>query len=137
MSDAETAAPLRVVCLQVAASVLAAACALVGSFEAAKAALLGGMVAFLPNAYFAWATVRAGRRPVAGREEAVWAAGRMLGQWGAKAAMTVALLVAVIVVAKPAALAFVCGFGAASLAQLGAPLAWRLGMNGRKLEQVD
>lgn len=94
------------------------------SFDAAKAALLGGTVAFLPNAYFAWATARVGRKAIAGPEEAVWAAGKLLGQWGAKAALTVALLVAVIALAKPAALAFVCGFGVALLAQLGAPLVW-------------
>ena len=129
MSDAETAlsrerTPARVVCLQVATSFGAAAWALLWGFDAAKAVLLGGAVAFLPNAYFAWATARAAHKAIAGPEEAVWAAGKLLGQWAAKAALTVTLLVAVIALAKPVALAFVCGFGVALLAQLGAPLVW-------------
>ena len=111
--------------MQVAASLAAAAGALIWSLDAAKATLLGGTVAFLPNAYFAWTITRTARKAVAGPEEAVWAAGGLLGQWGAKAALTVTLLVAVVALARPAALAFVCGFGVAQLAQLGAPLVWR------------
>ena len=134
MSDAEADSkrwgkPAQVVGLQAAISVTVAALALMWSFDEAKAALLGGMVACLPNAYFAWAIARAERRPRryanAEPEQAVWAAGKLLGQWATKTVMMAALLVLAIVFAKPAALAFICGFGAALLTQLGAPLLWR------------
>lgn len=110
---------MRVLGLQLAASVAAAALALMWSFDDAKAALLGGLVAFLPNACFAWAVARA--KPDAD-QHAVWMAGRVLVQWAAKTVATAALLVATIVFVKPAAVAFVCGLAAALFAQLGAPL---------------
>lgn len=107
---------------------MAAAIAAIWGADAAKAALLGGAVAFLPNAYFAWAGL--GRRPVAGdraamRRAATAEAGRLLGRWGVKLALTVTLLLFAIVVADAGGGAFFAGLGMALAAQFAAPLVAR------------
>ena len=125
LSNAETAprerweTPARVVGLQAAASVTAAALASMASAEEAQAALVGGMVAVLPNAYFAWTLTRT---EAAGRELALLEAGRTLLRWGVKMAWTIALLVLAIVVLEMGRIGFFVGLGAALVAQLAAPL---------------
>lgn len=107
--------------VQVVAAAVAAAVAAMWGAEAAKAAFLGGAVAFLPNAYFAWA---AGRRTAAGRG-AYAEAGRLLGRWGVKLALAMALLVFALAVADVGGGAFFAGLGVALAAQFAAPLAAR------------
>ena len=113
--------PARVVGLQVVVALAVAAVALAWSVAQARSALIGGIVAILPNAYFAWATNRAGRR-AGGEGEAVAAAGKLLGQWLVKIALTVALLIAALVLAGAGGIGFFAGLGAALLAPLAAPL---------------
>ena len=113
--------PVRVVGVQVAAAATAAAVAAMWGTEAAEAAFLGGAVAFLPNAYFAWA---ARGRSVAGRL-AYPEAGRLLARWGVKLALAVMLLVFAIVVADVGGGAFFAGLGVALAAQFAAPLVAR------------
>ena len=103
--------------LQAVATLLASAAVLAWRTDEAVPALLGGMVAFLPNAYFAWAITRVGPSDTA----YVVLAGRALGQWVAKVALTVALLVAAFV-AGVGGVGFFIGLGVALLAMLGAPL---------------
>ena len=121
--------PFRVVGAQAAVTLLAAALAAAWGAEAAKAVFAGGMVAVLPNAYFAWAGTRGFRRRIAGtvpdadeRQAAMAEAGRLLGRWGVKLALTVALLAFAIVVADVGSIAFFVGLGLALAAQFSAPL---------------
>ena len=129
LSDAETTPskrweiPARVVGMQAVASVAVAALALMASVEEAKAALVGGMAAVLPNAYFAWTLARAAAARVDSSERALLEAGRTLGRWGAKMALTVALLVVAVAVLEMGGIGFFAGLGAALMAQLAAPLA--------------
>ena len=92
------------------------------SVEEAKAALGGGMVAVLPNAYFAWTL---SRTTVDSRELALLEAGKTLLRWGAKMAWTAALLVLAIVVFEMGRIGFFVGLGAALVAPLAAPLVER------------
>ena len=66
---------------------------------------------------------RARRRAVDSREQALLEAGRTLGQWAAKMALTIAFLVGAIVVLDMGRLGFFVGLGVALTAQLAAPLA--------------
>lgn len=115
--------PFRVVALQVAATTLVAAVALAWSAPAATSALLGGAVACLPNACFAW-TLRGGNGTKDSAAAVGLAAGVLLG-WVGKMALTAGLLVVALVFLNPAREAFVAGLAAALLAPLGAPLVIR------------
>ena len=123
-SEMRSDAPVRVVGLQVVVTFALAALALIWGVDAAKAVLLGGAVALLPNAWFAWAVARGGRgaNEQSTRQAAVSAGARVLGQWIAKVALTVALMVLVIVKTDVAGLGFFVGLGVALLAQLAVPL---------------
>ena len=123
---------VRVVGAQVGATAVVAAVAALWGLDAAKAALVGGAVAFLPNAYFAWANARDGgeRRVLAVPEEAAEAqravvaeAGRLLRRWSGKLALTVALMVIAIVGLGVGSGAFFAGLALALAAQHAAPLA--------------
>ena len=120
---------VRVVGAQVGATAAVAALAAFWGLEAAKAALVGGAVAFLPNAYFAWAGARrGGERPdPSGLEDAAEAAvaqaGRLFRRWGGKLALTVALMVIAIVGLGVGSGAFFAGLGLALAAQHLMPLA--------------
>ena len=120
-ADASRGGPIRVVGLQAAVAVVVAALMLIGGAEEAKSALLGGFVVVLPNAYFAWAATRPLRGGTDDRA-ALTEAGRLIGRWVVKIALTVALLVAAIVLADAGSLGFFVGLGAALLAQLASPL---------------
>ncbi len=111
--------PVRVVVLQAAVALLVVALALPWGVDEAKSALLGGVAAWLPNAYFAW---RLTRFAGAAGQYAVRAAALVLGQWAAKLALTVALLAAALVVADAGGLSFFAGLGAVLLAPLASPL---------------
>ena len=113
--------PVRVVGLQAAVTAAVAALMLVGGVDEAKSALLGGFAVVLPNAYFAWAAMRP-LRPRPTEQEAMLAAGGLIGRWVVKIALTVVLLVAAIVVADAGGLGFFVGLGAALLAPLASPL---------------
>ena len=124
--------PVRVVGAQVGVTAVVAAVASIWGLEAGRAALVGGAVAFLPNAYFAWAGARrGGERPTpSGPEEAAAAqraavaeAGQLLRRWGGKLALTVALMVIAIVGLGVGSGAFFAGLGLALAAQHLAPLA--------------
>ena len=121
-----------VVGAQVGVTAAVAALAAFWGLEAARAALIGGAVAFLPNAYFAWAGARrGGERPdPSGPEDAAEAqraavaeAGRLFRRWGGKLALTVALMVIAIVGLGVGSGAFFAGLGLALAAQHLAPLA--------------
>lgn len=111
--------PARVVALQFAATVLIAAAGLWWSQSATLSALLGGVVVFVPNACFAFWLGRA--KPGADVEGASRAAAALLGQWAAKLALTVALLLGVVVTVDVIPAAFVAGLLVASLAPLAMP----------------
>ena len=111
--------PARVVALQAVVALLAAVLALIGSVDAAKSALLGGIAAWLPNAYFAWRLTRPVRQT---NDAAVRLVGRTLGWWAVKMALTITLLVAVLAVADVDGLGFILGLVAVLLAPLAAPL---------------
>ena len=115
--------PFRVVALQVAATALTAGVALAWGGAAAASALLGGAVACVPNACFAW-TLRGGGGAEDGTA-ALGAAAGVLVRWVGKMALTVGLLVAVLVFLAPARAAFVAGLAVALLAPLCAPLVIR------------
>lgn len=125
LSTVETASgvrwsvPARIVALQVLAGVALAVAALVWGVDAATEAIVGAMVAFLPNACFAWWIARAGRIAPAG---AVLQAGVALGGWGLKMALVVLLLVLAIGVARMGSLAFFVGLGVVLLVSLASPL---------------
>lgn len=118
--------------VQAGVTAVVAALAALWGLEAAKAALVGGAVAFLPNAYFAWASAgHGGDRPApsgpeqaaAAQRAAVAGAGRLLRRWGGKLALTVALMVIAIVGLGVGSGAFFAGLGLALAAQHLAPLA--------------
>ncbi len=111
--------PFRVVALQVAATALTAGVALAWGGAAAASALLGGAVACVPNACFAW-TLRGGDGAAA-----MGAAAGVLVRWVGKIALTVGLLMAALVFLAPAPEAFVAGLAVALLAPFGAPLVIR------------
>ena len=113
--------PVRVVALQVAVTVAVAALALIWSVDEARSALLGGIVAFLPNAYFAWAAGRGGRGLDA-EHGAVIEGGKFLGRWLVKMGLMVALLVGSLAVFRAGSLGFFVGLVAALMAPLAAPL---------------
>ena len=113
--------PFRVVALQAAATALAAAVALAWGGEAVVSVLLGGAVAVVPNACFAW-TLRGGGADGAG---AMRAAAGVLLRWVGKMALTVGLLVLALGFLTPVYAAFVAGLAVALLAPLGAPLVIR------------
>lgn len=102
---------------------LAAGVALAWGVPAAASALLGGAVACLPNACFAW-TLRSGNDAQDGAV-AMGAAAGMLVRWVGKVVLTVGLLVVALVFLAPAPEAFVAGLAVALLAPLGAPLVIR------------
>ena len=108
--------------LQAAVTVVVAALALAWSVDEAKSAFLGGLVAFLPNAYFAWAASRAGRGGQDAAQEAVVEGGKFLGRWLVKMGLMVALLVVAVAVFKVGSLGFLIGLVAALMAPLAAPL---------------
>ena len=112
--------PARVVGLQVVVTLCVAAAALFWSVDEAKSALLGGIVAFVPNAYFAWAASRSGRSG-APQQEAVLEGGRFLGRWLVKMGLMVALLVIALAVLKAGSLGFFAGLVAALMAQFASP----------------
>ena len=85
---------------------------------AAQAALVGGAVAVLPNAYFAWASVRRG----GSAQPAVVEARRLLRRWGGKLALTMALMAVAIVGLGMGSGAFFAGLGLALATQHLAPL---------------
>lgn len=116
--------PLRVVGLQIVATLATAVLALIWGLDMAKAVFLGGMAAFLPNACFAGVLARCGRGAPerAAQHGAILAGGRLLGQWIAKVALTVALLALLIVEAEVVGLGFFIGLSVALLAPLAAPL---------------
>ena len=117
--------PARVVGLQTVVTLVVAAMALFWSADEAKSALLGGLVAFVPNAYFAWAASRPGRsgaqQHVGAQQEAVLEGGRFLGRWLVKMGLMVALLVIALVVLKAGSLGFFAGLVAALMAQFASP----------------
>lgn len=105
--------------LQAVATLLVATLVLVWSVDEAVPALVGGVVAFLPNAYFAWAATLAGRYEASsGALAGAW----LLGQWVVKMALTVALLVVAFVVVGVGGVGFFIGLGAALAAMFAAPL---------------
>lgn len=114
--------PFRVVALQAAATALAAAVALAWGAEAVVSVLLGGAVAVVPNACFAW-TLRGGSD--ADGAGAMRAAAGVLLRWIGKMALTVGLLVLALGFLTPVYAAFVAGLAVALLAPLGAPLVIR------------
>ncbi|MYJ74799.1 MAG: hypothetical protein F4089_06695 [Gammaproteobacteria bacterium] len=114
--------PVRVVAVQAAVTVVVAALALLWSVDEAKSAFLGGLVAFLPNAYFAWAAGRAGSGGRDAAQEAVVEGGKFLGRWLVKTVLMVALLVVAVAVLKVGSLGFLIGLAAALMAPLAAPL---------------
>ena len=120
MLGVQARGPIRVVGLQSAVAIAVAALMLIGGVDEAKSALLGGFVVVLPNAYFAWAATRPLRRT--DDQAALLEAGRLIGRWGVKIALTVALLVAAIVLADAGGLGFFVGLGTTLLAQLASPL---------------
>ena len=117
--------PLRIVGLQAGVALAVVAMASIWGLESGRSALLGALAVVLPNAFFAWGAMRPLRRSAlesAAEQEAMLAAGRFLGRWIAKMALTVALLAAAIVWLDAGGLAFFVGLVAALLAQLAAPL---------------
>ena len=116
--------------LQVAVTVVVAAVALAWSVDEAKSAFLGGIVAFLPNAYFAWAAGRAGRGGLDAKQEAVVEGSRFLGRWLVKMGLMVTLLIVALAVLKAGSLGFFAGLAATLMAQLAAPL-----VSGNSVEQ--
>lgn len=114
--------PVRVVALQAAVTVAVAALALAWSVDEAKSAFLGGLVAFLPNAYFAWAASRAGRGGQDATQEAVIEGGKFLGRWLVKMGLMVALLVVALAVLGAGSLGFFVGLIATLIAPLASPL---------------
>ena len=114
--------PVRVVALQAAVTVVVAALALAWSVDEAKSAFLGGLVAFLPNAYYAWAASRAGVGGQDAAQKAVIEGGKFLGRWLIKMGLVVALLVVALTVLKAGSLGFFIGLIAALLAPLATPL---------------
>lgn len=114
--------PVRVVALQAVVTVVVAALALAWSVDEAKSAFLGGLVAFLPNAYFAWAASRAGRGGQDAAQEAVVEGGKFLGRWLVKMGLMVALLVVALAVLGAGSLGFFVGLIATLIAPLASPL---------------
>lgn len=110
--------------LQAIAALAVALAALFWGLESGRDALLGGVAIVVPNAFFAWGAKRPTGRSAAdaSESEALLAAGRFLGRWVAKIALTVAFLVAAIVWLDAGGLAFFAGLGAALLAPLASPL---------------
>ena len=96
--------------------------ALIWGVDEAKDVFVGAMVAFLPNAYFAWSLTRAERSAPAA---AVLEAGKTLGRWGVKVVLTLVLLVLAIGVARMGSLAFLVGLGVALLAPIAVTLVLR------------
>lgn len=111
--------PVRVVALQAVVTVAAAALAIAWSMDEAKSAFLGGLVALLPNAYFAWAVSRGGKDAV---QEAALEGGRFLGRWLVKMGLVVALLVATLAVWEVGSPGFFLGLVAVLMAQFAGPL---------------
>ena len=97
---------------------IVAALVLAWGVDEAKSAFLGGLVAFLPNAYFAWAASRAGQ----GGQEAVIEGGRFLGRWLVKMGLMVALLAVTLGVLGVGSLGFFVGLIATLMAPLATPL---------------
>ena len=114
--------PVRVVALQAAVTAVVAALALAWSVDEAKSAFLGGLVALLPNAYFAWAASRAGRGEQDAAQEAVVEGGKFLGRWLVKMGLMVALLVVSLGFLGAGSLGFFVGLVATLMAPLASPL---------------
>lgn len=108
--------------LQAAVTVVVAALALAWSVDEAKSAFLGGLVAFLPNAYFGWAASRAGRGGQDAAQEAVVEGGKFLGRWLVKMGLMVALLVVALAFLGAGSLGFFVGLVATLMAPLASPL---------------
>ena len=104
--------------LQAVVTVVVAALALAWSVDEAKSAFLGGLVAFLPNAYFAWAASRAGPDGQDETQEAVIEGGKFLGRWLVKMGLMVALLVVALAVLGAGSLGFFVGLIATLMAPL-------------------
>ena len=119
--DRRWGVPARVIALQLGAATLVALVALWWGADAAVSALLGGVVAVVPNAWFAW-RLRGGE--AAGDQSAVArAAAGLFGQWLVKLALTVTLMLAAITLLDAIGPAFFVGLAAALLAPLAAALA--------------
>ncbi len=114
--------PVRVVALQAAATVVVAAVALAWSVDEAKSAFLGGLVALLPNAYFAWAASRAGRGGQDAAQEAVVEGGKFLFRWLVKMGLMVVLLVVALGFLGAGSLGFFVGLVATLIVPLASPL---------------
>ena len=114
--------PVRVVALQAAVTVVVAALALAWSADEAKSVFLGGLAAFLPNAYYAWAASRSGRGGQDAAQDAVIEGGKFLGRWLVKMGLVVVLLVVALTVLKAGSLGFFIGLIAALVAPLATPL---------------
>jgi len=110
------------VALQAAVTVVVAALALAWSVDEAKSAFLGGLVAFLPNAYFAWAASRAGHGGQEAAQKAVIEGGKFLGRWLVKMGLMLVLLVVAVAVFKVGSVGFLIGLVAALMAPLATPL---------------
>ena len=108
--------------LQAAVTVFVAALALAWSVDEAKSAFLGGLVALVPNAYFAWAASRAGRGGQDAAQEAVVEGGKFLGRWLVKMGLMVALLVVALAFLGAGSLGFFGGLVATLMAPLASPL---------------
>ena len=111
--------PLLVVGGQVAVTGLSAALASIWGVDAVKAVFFGGAVAFLPNAVFALGAAAMAR--AGGKLPATVEAAGLLGGWVAKLALTVALLLAAIAVAKVGSGAFFVGLAVSLATPLAAP----------------
>jgi len=107
--------------LQTAVTVVVSVAALAWSVDEAKSAFLGGIVAVVPNAYFAWAASRARRSGPVAEHEAVLEGGKFLGRWLVKMGLMVALLVVALAVLKVGSLGFFVGLVAALMAQFASP----------------
>ena len=114
--------PVRVVALQAAVTAVVAALALSWSVDEAKSAFLGGLVALVPNAYFAWAASRAGRGGQDAAQEAVVEGGKFLGRWLVKMGLMVVLLVVALAYLGAGSLGFFGGLVATLMAPLASPL---------------
>ena len=125
--------PVHVVGLQVFVSLALSALGLIWGWEVAKAVFLGGAVAYVPNACFAWVIAWDNRRRAEGkarersaREIAARATLRIYLQWMMKATLMMWFLAFVIADGAVASLGLFVGLGATLLTPMAAPLVWRM-----------
>lgn len=131
--DWRSVGPVHVVGLQVFVSLALSALGLIWGWEVAKAVFLGGAVAYVPNACFAWVIAWDNRRRAKGkarersaREIAEQATMRVYIQWLMKAIWMVLLLTLVIADGAMASVGLFVGLGATLLAPMAAPWVWRM-----------